>query len=285
MERSGDAPRVIARRAQLLASSLLVISVAGLTAAELQERTLRAYTIYYQQAHDKFLQRVNANDARWMSDEKTTQQLRSGTVVARPANEDGIIGIEGGLVHHWLGVAFIAGVGLDDVLSVSQSHSEYADIYGPVLASELVGRTGDGYQIRLRLKESVGVVSAVLDVWSIVQYFREGRRAHAISEANEIRQVQNAGQSNERHLPVGRDSGYLWRAGTFSSFVERDEGVYLELETLGLSRGFPRMLGWMIEPIARRLGRTSVEGSLREFREAVLKRHQTTSAQAERPVR
>ena len=37
----------------------------------------------------------------------------------------------------------------------------------------------------------------------------------------------------------------------------------IEMETIGLSRSFPPMLGWFIEPIARRLGRKSVELSLR----------------------
>jgi hypothetical protein len=38
-----------------------------------------------------------------------------------------------------------------------------------------------------------------------------------------------------------------------------------------LSRRFPAMLGWVIEPIARRLGRKSVETFLREFRDALRK--------------
>jgi len=40
-----------------------------------------------------------------------------------------------------------------------------------------------------------------------------------------------------------------------------------------LSRPFPTMMGWMIEPIARRIGRRSVERSVEEFRQAVLKRY------------
>jgi hypothetical protein len=57
---------------------------------------------------------------------------------------------------------------------------------------------------------------------------------------------------------------------TFTRFVERDGGVHVELETLGLSRRFPPLLGWIIEPIARRLGRSSVERSLGELKSAVL---------------
>ena len=94
---------------------------------------------------------------------------------------------------------------------------------------------------------------------------------NAISNADEIREVENAGQSNERLLPAGRDSGYLWRASSFTRFTEREGGVYIETETLGLSREFPPFLGWIIEPIARRLGRKSVERSLEEFIAAIRK--------------
>jgi len=76
----------------------------------------------------------------------------------------------------------------------------------------------------------------------------------------------------ERYVPPGQDRGYLWRAATFTRFVEADGGVYMEMETIGLSRPFPPLLGWVIEPIARRIGRGSVENSIQEFRRAVLAR-------------
>jgi hypothetical protein len=82
--------------------------------------------------------------------------------------------------------------------------------------------------------------------------------------------VKNPGQLNEQHFPAGRDSGYMLRANTFTRFVERDGGVYVQLETVGLSRRFPPFFGWIIEPIARRLGRASIERTLTEFRGAVL---------------
>ena len=37
------------------------------------------------------------------------------------------------------------------------------------------------------------------------------------------------------------------------------------------------MLGWIIEPVARRLGRKSVEGALAEFRQALVKAPLTTN--------
>jgi hypothetical protein len=49
----------------------------------------------------------------------------------------------------------------------------------------------------------------------------------------------------------------------------------MEMETIGLSRPFPPLLGWIIEPIARHIGRASVEESVQEFRRAVLMRSPT----------
>jgi hypothetical protein len=103
----------------------------------------------------------------------------------------------------------------------------------------------------------------------MVTYERTGACAHSLAASTEIREVRNAGESNEHLLPPGRDSGYLWRANTFTRFVERDGNVYVELETIGLTRAFPKLFGWIIEPIARRIGRNSVERTLTEFRAAV----------------
>jgi hypothetical protein len=122
----------------------------------------------------------------------------------------------------------------------------------------------------MRLKEGEGGISAVLDIRSTVEYAQPGKkRAYSISRADDIREVKNAGESDERLLPAGLDSGYLWHASTFTYFLEQQGGVHVEMETVGLSRRFPTLLRWVIEPCVRRLGRRSVEKSLREFIAAV----------------
>ena len=114
-------------------------------------------------------------------------------------------------------------------------------------------------------------MTSVVDITSTVTYVRvDTCSGYSVSRATEIREIVDAGESGERALPAGTGHGYLWRASTFSSYRQQNGGLYLSLETLGLSRGFPPMLGWVIEPIARRLGRKSVEGSLAEFRQALM---------------
>ena len=233
-----------------------------IAAADLAPRTSLAYDAYLKQAEEAFLSRIRSGASAATS--------RDGVRPARPGRENGIITVPGGLIHHWVGSAFIPHTTLRRAVDVSTSYSAYARIYKEVIASTLIEQSGDTYRIVIRLKEGEAGVSAVLDIHSTVRYFHPTDRAvYAISNADEIREVQNAGQSNEQLLPAGRDSGYLWRTSSFTAFRESDAGVSVEMETLGLSRGFPPLLGWFIEPIARRLGRRSIERSLQEFAAAV----------------
>jgi hypothetical protein len=134
----------------------------------------------------------------------------------------------------------------------------------------LLERNGDTCRVQIRIKESAAGISAVLDVTSQVQYFRPNdNSAYSISNSEQVREVKDAGTSRERLLPAGKDNGYLWRAATFNRLVAQNGGLFVEMETLGLSRSFPPLLSWVFEPIARRLGRKSVELSLREFTQAV----------------
>ena len=244
-------------------------------AADLQNEALGAYIEYANGATRLFVDRV-CSGRIGTSASRSAVGSSDGEVVVGPAREGGILSIPGGLVHHWIGSTFIAGVTMQDALDVSYDYGDYRSVYKPVIASTLLSRDGSSFRVRLRIKESGGGLSAVLDVTSRVQYvFVDDRRAYSIASSEEIREIRNDGSPNERSLPAGHDSGYLWRAATFNYLEARDDGVFVETEALGLSRRFPPLLGWIIEPTARRLGRSSVERSLRDFKQAVNKRART----------
>ncbi|MBM3778410.1 MAG: hypothetical protein FJW23_09260 [Acidimicrobiia bacterium] len=242
-----------------------------LRGAELQENTLAAWEPYAARAHADFLRRAADRTSRWPDDPGLSPaDLRAGGIVAGPKGGDGIMTVPGGLIHHWSAVTFMPGVTLERVLAVSQDYAAYADIYESIVAARVLDRRGDQLDVQLRLEEHAGPITAVMEVTSNVQYIRvNAARAYSLSESREVREVEDHGRPGERLLPPGEGRGYLWRVSTMSRYVERDGGVYVELETLGLTRGYPPLLGWIIEPIARRLGRKSVEGSLRELREAL----------------
>src|SRR5262249_33704506 len=200
--------------------------------------------------------------------------LRQGGITVRPGGGDGILNAPGSLIHHWSAAVMIPGVTLDQVVAVSRAYADYPSIFHPVMSAVELSDEGQSLRGQFRMKESAAGMSATLDVTSQVIYSRpDAQHAFVISTADEIHEVKDAGRPTERRLPTGRDSGYLWRATAFTNFAEEDGGVFMEMQTIGLSRPFPPMLGWMIEPIARSIGRRSVERSVEEFRQAVLKRY------------
>jgi hypothetical protein len=262
---------VTAATLTIVSSLFLYLSTTRTTAAELQSATSLAYDRYVEDARRAFLERLRRGSGV-AGDRRLTRErsLRDGEVIAHPAREDGIIVVSGGLVHHWAGAIFISDVTLEDVLKISHAYDEYHTVYKPVIASRLLERNGDTYRVQLRIKGGAAGISAVLDVRPQVRFvYPDSTTAYSIATSDEIRELENAGTATERLLPSGQGSGYLWRAATLNRLSERDAGVFVERETIGLSRSFPLMLGWIIEPIARRLGRKSVELSLQEFHRAV----------------
>ena len=250
---------------------LLVVSAIRTTgAATLEPRTLHAYKAYLAIAVERFSNRGSDGVFLWTDERPDRRQaVREGRIIVEPASEDGILDVPGGLIHHWTGAGFLEGVGLEDALRIVQAYGDYPRIHPPIVQAELIERTGDTARVFIRLRKSTRFVTAVFDVWWNIRYYYPGDdRAYSRSNVERIVQVMNAGRSDEHQLAEGTGGGYLWAANTFSRFLERDGGTYIEFQTLALSRGFPRLLGWIAEPIARRVGAGSVADTLSELRDA-----------------
>jgi hypothetical protein len=169
------------RRGRLMAAcvllslvGILVGTLGGTTVwgAELEERTRQAYDTYAEQTRQFFLKHIATDRPRSADEPARAPTLRAGGVVVGPGGEDGIIGVPGGLLHHWVGTVFIPGVTLDDVLNLSHDYAEYPAIYEPVIASQLLSREDDTFRVLLRLEESAGIES-----------YRELRRPFSLNQA------------------------------------------------------------------------------------------------------
>jgi len=243
------------------------VACAPASAADLTEAAIRAYDEYFAAARKDFVARATG-DAPGRRAERDAPGVDRGVV--RPASGDGILSKPNSLVHHWRGEIFMPGVSLDQVMAISQAYAEYPRIFKPIQAATVLPAAGDGFHVLFRMKSSAGGLSATLDLRTRIRWVRlDEQRAYVVSASEEIREVANAGRPSERLLPEGHDSGYLWRAASMTRFAASDGGVWMVMETVGLSRPFPPLLGWAIEPFARRVGRSSVEDSMTEFAQAV----------------
>jgi hypothetical protein len=177
----------------------------------------------------------------------------------------------GGLVHHWVGLAFIPGAKLHDVLDVLQDYDHHAVYYAPdVERSKLESRDGDHFRVFLRFRRHK-VVTVVLNTEHEVHYFRDSpTRAHSRSSAVRIAQLENAGKSDEREKAPGDDDGFLWRMETWWRTVESDGGVYVQSEVVSLTRNIPAGLGWLIGPFVTSIPNETLAFTMEATRKAVL---------------
>jgi hypothetical protein len=185
--------------------------------------------------------------------------------------------IPDGLVHHWLGVVRIPSVRLDDVLGFVQRYDDSARFFSDVIASKLVQRDGDDFEVFLKLKREKTVafykVTKVYNSTHRVGYRRlDASHAASRSVATRIAELSEAGQPTEREEPIGHDAGYLWRLNSYWRFVEADDGVTVECESLSLSRDIPTGLGWMVGGVVESIARESVERTLGSIRNGIKKR-------------
>src|ERR1700720_4482487 len=133
---------------------------------------------------------------------KAYEDLKHGAVKMRKMEtlDNGrAVETPGGLIHHWVGLAFIPGAKLQDVLEVLQDYNQHAVYYAPdVERSKLESRDGDHFRVFLRFRRHK-VITVVLNTEHDVEYFHDAPgRAHSRSSAVRIAEVENAGKSDER---------------------------------------------------------------------------------------
>jgi hypothetical protein len=202
-------------------------------------------------------------------------ELQHGAVKMRKLetleNGAAIIRCPDGLIHHWVGLAFIPEAKLADVLAVLQDYNQHAVYYAPdVERSKIESSDADHFRVFLRFRRHK-VVTVVLNTEHDVQYFRDSdTRAHSRSSAVRIAQVENAGKSDEREKTPGDDDGFLWRMETWWRMIEADGGVYVQSEVVSLTRDIPAGLGWLFGPYVTSIPKESLAFTMEATRKAVV---------------
>ena len=117
--------------------------------------------------------------------------------------------------------------------------------------------------------ESLSVTAAVDTVEEIQIKRPTTNRVCVTANSVRIQEIANCSQPREHAFPEARRPGYVWRALIVERLEQRDGGVYVELETISLSRGIPVEVGWLIKPLTDELPRKMMSNILDETRAAV----------------
>jgi hypothetical protein len=238
----------------------------------LDPQTLRAFEAYIRKAEAHMKQTVRSGHSFLWSDASSerTQQLHRGQIVAQFWSGPGPVKVPHGLIHDWIGAAFLPATNLKETLALIQDYDNHKTIYKPeVIASKLISRHDNDFQIYLRLLKKK-ILTVVLDTDHEVHYRAvDQARWTCRSYTTRIAEVQNAGNPNETVLPPDTGYGFLWRLNSYWRFQERDGGLYLECRAISLSRDVPFGLGWLIEPIIQKLPGESLINTLQSTRQAL----------------
>jgi hypothetical protein len=97
------------------------------------------------------------------------------------------------------------------------------------------------------------------------------QRGYSTSRSTQIEEIDSPGTPHERALGPGEEHGFLWRMNTYWSYAERDGGLYIQIESVSLSRSIPTGLRWLIGPFVESVPRESLEFTLRATSDALRK--------------
>lgn len=269
--------------------SKVSIVVVGLTSVvfcsqtfgtELKPATARAFQQYVDLTEarmrseisdpDRFLQVDMLPDAQKAS---ALSRLQKGEIIVQPmtTRENGApIEIPGGLVHHWLATGFVPGATAEQALHLAQDYSRYAELYRPdVQGVKVLSREGQHFVVYNRFYRHA-IVTVVYNTEFDVDYFEpDSSKNYSFSRATRIAEVENPGNADEKEYPLGKDHGYMWRLDLYTRCLERDGGVYIQIEFLALSRTVPAIFAWLINPYIRSIPRDYLRHYLETTRKAL----------------
>jgi len=244
------------------------------TPVQLKQSTLDAFDAYIRGAESAMEQTLRGASFLWSdADSARAVRIRDGQIVAEFWSGRGPAKVPQGLIHDWVGSAWIAHTSVEEVLALIQDYDNHKNIYKPeVIASRLVTHRDNDFQIYLRLLKKK-ILTVVLDTDHDVHYRSLSRtRWLCRSYTTRIAEVEDAGSPKETVLPPDTGYGFLWRLYSYWRFQERDDGVYVECRAISLTRDVPFGLGWVIEPIIQKLPKESLINTLEATRQGLYER-------------
>lgn len=251
---------------------------ADVSAADLQQKTVEAFDRYVRVTE----RRMDAGNEPFIVLDGLPERRRNDAAAAlrkgelfieqvRTRDNGREIDIPDGMVHHWVGLVFVPGATVDQAVALLQDYDRHAAIYSPNVArSKTLERDGDRFRVHLRFFMKK-VITVVVNSDHDARFTRYGPdRVSSRISSTRIAEVEHPGTAEEREKPVGRDGGYLWRLNSYWRFLQRDGGVYVQCESITLTRSIPFPFGPVVRPFVTGLPRETLTFTLETTRKHLL---------------
>ena len=248
-------------------------------AATLKSETVTGWGDYLETASADLQDRISTGGTfLWtFEDAERAAKVRNGEIVVAPAPGQSPRKVRGGLIHHWRGAMFLPDAKLDDIIPVIRDYDHYKEFYHPsVVDSKIIVRNGLDDTFSMLLMNKAFFLRTALETECQANSVQlDDRRYYSVSRTTRVQEVEEYGQPGEHRKPEGEGNGYVWKLYSVARLEQHDEGVYVELEAVALSRNIPAAFRLAVDPVVRRVSRNSLLISLQQTKEAVHKAAQS----------
>jgi hypothetical protein len=201
-----------------------------------------------------------------LDDPATVARLRAGQLMVEQMTPPAGAALPGAMLHHWRATAFAPGATAEAFDELTHDFSAWPRVYAPeLLETSVLARQGERFRIVMRVRQH-HVLTVTMDTRYDVAFGRLDA-GHRFSTSRSV-QISET-DANGRALSPADQHGYLWRQNTYWSCEERDGGLYLQIESISLTRSIPTGLAWLIGPFVESVPRESLEFTLRATRNAL----------------
>lgn len=259
MRRSIPASRVF----QLICGLLIYLGTPGRVQAEPTAAALTAFSSYVHAVESRLALQHESQSA-FLAPVAPVQQsdtsLRRGQVIIEQRTPSGGMVLPGALLHHWRATAFVPGGTAAEFARLLRNVDAYPVDFSPqVLQARVLRDDGDHLQAWMRVRQH-HVIAVEMDTTYEVTFGRlDDQHGYSISRSTQISELD----TNGRAVGTGQDHGFLWRQNTYWSYEQRDGGLYIQVESISLTRSIPTGLGWVVGPFIESVPRQSLEFTLR----------------------
>ena len=249
---------------------LLLVAAAGMAAEQPSAAAIADFDSYIGRVETRLAEQHSA-PVKFLAPEDSAR-LRRGELIIEQLTPGTGAELPGALLHDWRGTAFVPGARAADFERLMRDFNAYPQRYSPqVLAAQVLAQQGDEYHVKMRVRQK-HILTVVMDTGYDVAFRRlDAAHRYSISRSTKISEIDSPGTAKERALTPSEEHGFLWRMNTYWSCEERDGGLYVQLESVTLTRSIPAGLGWAIGPFIESVPSDSVEFTLRATRDALRK--------------
>jgi len=256
------------RRFSVLCGLLLFLEAPRALRGEPAPTAVAAFNAYCKTVESRLAQQHRSSDdflALANSDggsERT--RLRAGELILERLSPSSGADLSGSMLHHWRGTVFAPGAKASDFERLMRDFNSYPQHFFPqVVEARTVAQSGNHIRAWMRVRQR-HVITVVMDTTYDVNFAQlDVQHGYSISRGTQIDEIDSPGTRLERVLGPDEEHGFLWRLNTYWSYEERDGGLYLQVESVSLTRSIPHGLSWLIRPYVESVPRESLEFTLR----------------------